>query len=272
MNKNYVSSARTALYAAASAALVVVGAAGAQAGGLPEDEVSLKDTGPIYAPAPLWTGFYIGAHAGYGWSDKEWTLLENAGQGASERIGEKLASHDADGGLAGVQVGFNWQSGQWVYGVEAEWSWTDMDGRGTWERRRDGLLRDGEVDINWMATVAGRLGMTFDRTLVYAKLGAAFADEDYNHTAERDQGREPRDFNGDDTRTGFLIGAGIEHAYDANWSVKLEYNYIDFGEDDITVTEDDRRAIFDVDQDMHVVKIGLNYRFGDVREPVESFK
>ena len=46
----------------------------------------------------------------------------------------------------------------------------------------------------------------------------------------------------------------------------VEYNYIDFGSDKVSMSRttgsgDTRTAIFDVDQDMHVVKFGLNYRF-----------
>lgn len=270
MTKERIVGARVALCAVASAALLTMGTASTQAADLGDYDGSLKDTGPVYEPAPLWAGFYVGAHAGYGWSEKDWTLVRNAGMNPSPRIGEQLTSHDADGWLGGLQAGVNAQSGNLVYGAEVELSWTGIDGRGTWTGQQGTLDRDGEVEVNWLGTVAGRLGMTFDRTLVYGKLGLALANEDYNHTAERTS-NPPRDFNGDDTRGGWLIGAGIEHAFGPNWSLKAEYNYIDFGEEEVTVREDDRRAIFDIDQDMHVFKVGLNYRFNWERE-VEPLK
>lgn len=46
------------------------------------------------------------------------------------------------------------------------------------------------------------------------------------------------------------IGAGIEWAFADNWSAKLEYQYYDFGDNVETVK-----------QQIHTVKIGLNYRF-----------
>jgi outer membrane immunogenic protein len=100
-----------------------------------------------------------------------------------------------------------------------------------------------------------------ERTLFYAEGGLAVADEDYSHLGNRD-----RIYKGSETRTGWFIGAGLEHAFDSNWSAKVEYNYIDFGSDDVSLTRttgsgETRTAIFDVDQDMHVVKFGLNYRF-----------
>ncbi|RIA56423.1 outer membrane protein [Dichotomicrobium thermohalophilum] len=262
MARTSVAGARGALLATASAALLMVSAAGAQAADLGDYDASLKDTGPVYSAPHMWSGVYVGAHAGYGWSDKDWSLVDNAGEGTGD-VGRKT-SHDADGWLGGVQAGLNGQSGKFVYGAEVELSWTGMEGKGTWKGSNDGY-RDGEVDINWLATVAGRAGMAFDRTLIYGKLGAAFADEDYNHTGRT------RELNGDDTRTGWLIGAGIEHAYDANWSVKAEYNYIDFGEEEISLSDGERTAIFDVEQDMHVVKVGLNYRFSWER-PAEPLK
>src|SRR5215470_11918626 len=59
---------------------------------------------PGYRAAPPiryvynWTGFYVGAHAGVGWSD---------GNGSSGLVG-------------GGQVGFNYQINQWVIGAEAD--------------------------------------------------------------------------------------------------------------------------------------------------------
>ena len=32
-----------------------------------------------------------------------------------------------------------------------------------------------------------------------------------------------------DTRTGGMIGVGVEHAVNMNWSAKMEYNFMDFG-------------------------------------------
>ena len=77
---------------------------------------------PVKAPEPVatgydWSGFYIGAHAGGGWSERCFTFA-----GASD------GCHDADGWLGGGQVGFNVQSGQWVFGVEFSGSWADISG------------------------------------------------------------------------------------------------------------------------------------------------
>ncbi len=64
---------------------------------------------PVYAAPFNWTGFYIGAHVGAGWSTEEW-----------------IANHNLNGFLGGAQIGYNWQSGWVVFGVEADASWADI--------------------------------------------------------------------------------------------------------------------------------------------------
>ena len=80
-------------------------AAPASAADLPR---SMPYKAPAYVTAYNWTGFYIGAHAGYGW-------------GASNGF-------DLSGGFVGGQIGYNWQAAgsPWVFGVEADSAWADL--------------------------------------------------------------------------------------------------------------------------------------------------
>jgi len=254
----------------ALAATLILGWSGSVwAGAIYEPEASLKD---VVTPTHNWSGFYAGAHLGYGWSDKDWTLIQNAGNQPSNQIGTIITSHDADGWLGGIQLGANHQMDNIVIGGELEISWSDMDGYSTWTPQggpNAGVFRDASTDINWMLLLSARAGLAFDKTLAYVKAGVAWADEDYTHTGG--SVGTPRFLKGDDRRVGWLAGVGLEHAYDENWSVKLEYNYIDFGDERISLTDGDRTALFDVDQEMHVVKVGVNYRLVWDR-PIESLK
>jgi outer membrane immunogenic protein len=69
-----------------------------------------------------------------------------------------------------------------------------------------------------------------------------------------------------DTKWGWMVGAGYEYAFLGNWSAKIEYDYLDFGTQSITlvsvpgVTPSTRT--FDVSQNISLVKAGINYRFG----------
>jgi outer membrane immunogenic protein len=77
-------------------------------------------------------------------------------------------------------------------------------------------------------------------------------------------------YSADESRWGWLIGAGFEQALSRSWSAKVEYNYMDFGQDRLNFRGGvfQGTAPFDIDQQVHVVKLGINYRFGgDNRSP-----
>lgn len=68
------------------------------------------------------------------------------------------------------------------------------------------------------------------------------------------------------TRSGWIIGAGFEAGLWNNWSWKVEYNYMDFGTNRYSFTETTGTftRLFDIDTQVHTVKVGLNYRFGEL--------
>lgn len=194
---------------------------------------------PVYkAPPPAvaavynWTGFYIGGHVGGAFSSEEATGLPVGFTGKT----------DPSGFIGGAQVGFNWQAGNWVFGVEGDWSWSGADGSTT-----VGAVPFSS-DQKWYATATGRLGYAWDRWLWYAKGGAAWMDADYTTPG----------FTVGDTRTGWTIGGGVEVALAPQWSAKLEYNYLDFGKENYAFPA----GIATVDTQVHMIKGGINYRFG----------
>ena len=217
------------------------------------------DLAPIIDPAPAaydWTGIHIGAHVGYGWSSNDWTRIQNASGTEFGPGGED--SHDADGFLGGIQAGYTHQFNQFVLGVEGDISWTGMDGIDTWDAGGGGGYRDVTADYNWVGTLAVRGGIAFDRTLLYLKAGGAVASVEYGHTGNNNN------FASTDTRTGWLVGAGAEHAFTEKWSVKAEYNYIDFGTEAIAmenVGAGPSPAIYSVNSKAHILNVGLNFRF-----------
>ena len=105
--------------------------------------------------------------------------------------------------------------------------------------------------------------------LIYAKGGVAFADQDYNWIVTKGS-KDLATAKFSDTHTGWMVGGGAEWALWHNWSAKLEYNYMDFGTETINVaasvclsgncSKKDVRV--DIEERMHVVKLGINYRFG----------
>ncbi|MGQ4273297.1 outer membrane protein [Terrihabitans sp. B22-R8] len=151
--------------------------------------------------APLaydWTGFYIGAHGGYGFGSTEDSLFDS----------------DTEGFIAGGQVGYNQQFGNWVAGLEADASYTDLD--------NDDDAVDFNSSLNYLATVRGRVGFAFDKVLVYGTGGLAFGEVEYDNGVD----------SGAETQLGWTAGGGVEVGLSQNLSVKGEYLYVDLGEED----------------------------------------
>jgi outer membrane immunogenic protein len=230
---------------------------------------------PVYFS---WTGFYIGAHVGGLWSEKDWTeVCSGFGTCVVPDVGGPFSAGPRPSSfLGGAQAGFNWQTGAWVWGVETQWSWTDADECSAVSGNLGGFFAVNRADacstINWVGTVAARLGFAADRWLFYVKGGVAFADEEHVFLVSSRNGPgaglvgSALTTSASDTRTGWMVGGGIEYAFGGNWSAKVEYNFMDFGSQTyrFTTLPFTPNSIHDVDidQQIHVVKFGINYRFG----------
>ena len=66
------------------------------------------------------------------------------------------------------------------------------------------------------ATLAGRLGVTIDKALVYVKGGVAWADGEYS-VSSPGGGISSKV---DTTRFGVLLGMSVEYALNQNWSAR----------------------------------------------------
>ncbi len=207
---------------------------------------SYKAAPLLYSPAPVfsWTGFYVGVHGGYGWSRFSAT---DPIAGAS--------TANAQGWLAGAQIGYNYQVGSFVIGAEGDYSWANV------KRTVDNPLGTGgssTLKNDYFATAALRLGYAMDRTLIYAKGGAAWTRDKFDLT-DGIGGFANGTFN----RTGWLLGAGVEYALWNNFSAKVEYNYLHFRSINETLTTGGglTATTASVGLKSHLVKVGLNYKF-----------
>jgi outer membrane immunogenic protein len=210
-------------------------------------------TRPVYKAPPAgvlpvaydWTGFYIGGHVGYGWAEKDWR----------DAFGLNV-SNKGNGFLGGGQVGFNYQINQFVLGVEGDFSWSGINGGTTISPTLAAPLGSTfNTDVNWVSTLTGRAGLAFDRWLVYAKGGVAWANDSFS----TNRYTLPATVEVKDTRVGWTVGAGVEYAFAPAWSAKLEYNYMDFGSRAVSFAPG---TSTDIDQQIHAVKLGVNYKFG----------
>ncbi len=77
---------------------------------------------PMVAPIYDWSGFYIGANAGGGFSNR---CLDVTATGAFGVAGAE-GCRNASGAIAGGQIGYRWQSASWVFGLEAQGDWANL--------------------------------------------------------------------------------------------------------------------------------------------------
>jgi outer membrane immunogenic protein len=198
--------------------------------------------GPAYRPAPPpfpliynWTGFYAGGHLGVGW----------AGGGGS-------------GFLGGGQVGFNYQvNPQWVVGVEADIAGTTIKDN----VNASFVFPSAPGFPPTIATTGASVSLdyAFDRWLVYGKAGGAWAHASANISASviiPGVGGVGGGGTIDQTVTGWVFGVGTEYALRDNWTAKVEYNMMDFGNNNPFS-----------DNTFHVLKAGINYHFGGLGGP-----
>jgi outer membrane immunogenic protein len=201
-----------------------------------------------------WTGLYAGANIGYGWSSNDWQQFNTSGVAATPTTNFK-----SDGALGGLQIGFNYQTGPVVFGIEGEYNWSKI--KGSRNDITDGVHLCNPTfacanEIDSIATVTGRVGYAWGHSLVFIKGGGAWAKENH-HFVKNSTGIDLAATS--ETSTGWTIGAGIEYAIWDRWSVKGEYDYIDLGKKRLTFLP--TGLLIDINQNIHAVKLGLNYRF-----------
>lgn len=234
-----------------AAAALLTTAAGAQAADLRAKAPYLK--APV-AQVYDWTGFYVGANAGFGFGRSATTVLSPAPANEQARLGGL-------GALGGVQAGYNWQFGSLlgfnnvVLGVEA-----DIQGAGFDDDRTCGLTTVGpnctayNQKIDWFGTVRGRVGLATGPVLSYFTGGFAYGN--VKTTFNDVNAGVSETFS--NTRTGWTLGSGVEAALGGNWTGKIEYLYLDLGtQSGIGVAH-----AFSSDVRAHTFRAGLNYRIG----------
>jgi outer membrane immunogenic protein len=117
-----------------SVALIVLLASPAMAA-----DLAVKAPAPVpVAPVNDWSGFYLGAYAGYGWGHDPFqeTLVDQPAVGICPNFcvplpGPTIAGVNSRGWLAGGYAGYNWQYRQWVGGLEIDLSGTGIKGSST---------------------------------------------------------------------------------------------------------------------------------------------
>ncbi len=241
---------------------------------------------PYYAPVPVytWSGFYIGANLGVAWRDDDWHDINwaNLGIGFPNGVDDGPGRGDA-GFTGGVTVGANWQFNQVVFGVEGDANYIERDIHNRFAGAQFTVAAQPGVtftvsggdqdDASWFGTLRGRVGIAFDRFLIYGTGGFAFSNGGDEH-AFRVVGRNARGTvvvdtgftNDGNTNVGYTVGVGAEVALMPSISVKLEYLFVTFDPANVIdpVASIAARApvVFEQDRDTHIIRGGVNVKFG----------
>ena len=147
--------------------------------------------------------------------------------------GEVTKVGDDSAFIGGGQLGYNYAFNNIVAGIEADLSGFDLQAAKIPNSSRADWGSDTRVSVemNWLATVRGRLGVAMDRWLLYGTGGVAFSDGEYrNHDFCNTLpacGGGLIDAKGD-MDTGWTVGGGAEFAWMANWTAKAEYLFVRF--------------------------------------------
>jgi len=141
---------------------------------------------------------------------------------------------------------------------------TSYTASGSWE-----ATITGRAQIDWLSTIKGRVGFTADRTLFFATGGLAIGgishettgvltvnaatSEDYTWTGSKSE-----------TRTGFVVGGGVEQALDDHWIISGSAEYFSLGDVEYDVVSDDGLDTIGTAKqslDGYNVNVGIKYKF-----------
>jgi len=250
------------------------------------------------AADPGWSGFYLGANGGYGWSKA--TISDAPGdqntatvfQG-QPNVASSSASFNASGWLGGVQAGYSWLAGQrWLAGIEADIDGSNIDGSGLTPTMvvfgQNNATLQTHQNIQLFGTLRARIGYLATADLMFfATGGLAYGKVSESASialppgASNSQGNfgsgyacggvygDSTCFAGSTSRVsaGWTAGAGAEYRLNQHASVKLEYLHVNLGSGSFPLLAAHPGALnpsvlnASSEAAFNLVRAGLNYRF-----------
>jgi outer membrane immunogenic protein len=213
-------------------------------------------------PVLNWTGWYIGATAGYGWSDGGIDNVVTSSScnaslagcrpgidipPANVALATAIPPHfstDPKGFIGGGEIGYNQQLGQFVLGVEADFSGADIKGSDSQAlsvvsppTAIVNVAGSASEKLDFLATLRARFGFLLTPSLLaYGTAGGAFGHVTTTTTFAESVGGVC--FCGPfptvtSTTTnmlgGWTAGGGLEWMFAPQWSLKGEYLYYNLG-------------------------------------------
>ena len=234
----------------------LLGAAGALMlltnGTLAADLPRKPQPAPILEPMPVynWTGCYVGGNIGGAWANVDAT---NVNTGVS-------VSPNNSGFVGGGQIGCDYQMGPWVVGFRNLFDGTSLNKSTAFVDPAAGFAGTAASHVTWFDTLTARAGyLVQPNILLYGQGGAAWTQ--WNVKFVNTAGVQAGEI-GNNSRTGWTLGGGVEWMFVPHWSVFLEYNFMGFGTRSSTFTVcGGTCANVSGKADLQNVLVGVNYKF-----------
>jgi outer membrane immunogenic protein len=188
------------------------------AGGVPDESDTAQEIRILPATgAGFWDGLYAGGALGYAFGGDDRVGLQN---GLAPIL--TFGTLENSGGTWSLFTGWRQDLGAFGWGVELNYLAGSVDSTVV------GSGYSAQMDLNSATTL--RLVSSipvFQRAGLYGFGGVAYGDFDYRVNGAGVVGPVAIDSNL--TEWGYALGLGLEQELNANWSVRLEYQYMNFG-------------------------------------------
>jgi outer membrane immunogenic protein len=208
-----------------------------------------------------WTGWYVGADAGFAWGHA--SLSDRNGFNPNGSF-----SYNPTGGVFNLNTEYNIQYGMAVIGLGVELG--DLGISGNQQLASLAGAPGDSIDqtrTDFYGAVTARLGFTpIDRVLLYGKGGFAFANvrnsfTDTNPTSlANPRGPFLSTTSASNLNPGWTLGAGVEYAFTDRWVARLEYDHYDFGYQTTTGTNINGTYAFRHAINDDTLRLGVSYK------------
>jgi outer membrane immunogenic protein len=198
---------------------------------------------PVMVVSNTWTGFYVGGDVGGvdGIGDN-FNFVQGPGPGSPVQFAStSLNSSNHWGAIGGIYGGYNWAlSPSWLIGVEGDWSKASLgntNNNALLVQNTGALPVPGctfaalscpgvnmSDNLNWVATVRGRLGYTMGSMMFYGTGGGAWANIEHSGQVFPVGANIGSIATSSSTgSSGWVGGGGIELMATAHWLIRVEY-------------------------------------------------
>jgi len=217
--------------------------------GILATQAQAADTPPwssqSYQP-PTWQGFFFGINAGVAWGHDDITQSSTT-TGAQTGFSPSM---DTEGGAVGFHAGYNYLMNPVLIGADGDWDYSGSNGGYRIVANGDGQ----DEKFEWLSTVRARIGLPMGNLLPFVTGGVAFSDIKDSYHAGVTQ-----EFS--NTRTGWVLGGGLEYALPENITARIDYRYYDFGSYSETPSGVFPGSRYKQEPTMNEVTAGISYNF-----------